>query len=339
MCGASAIPAMQVDANLGSAPIEEVGELAAAAERLGFGGVWVTEMASSPFTLMTRAAASTTDVDIGTGIVVAFPRSPMVTAYTAWDLQSLSDGRFILGLGTQVKGHIERRFGLEWDSPGPRLRDYVGALRAIWNAWATGDELDYHSSHYDIDLCPPAFRPEPIEDPEIPVYIAGVNEYNLRLAGELCDGLHVHPLHSPAYIEEEVVPNIETGARRAGRDSGEVTLATSVLAAIGDDKDERAAARESVREQIAFYASTRTYRPILDVHGWADVCGDLHELSVNGEWDRMPELVTDEMLAAFSIEGSWDEVRGLVEDRYTNIDRVSVYRPFRDEPGWQRVLV
>ncbi|WP_254533848.1 TIGR03617 family F420-dependent LLM class oxidoreductase [Natrinema gelatinilyticum] len=329
---------MKFDANFASPSVTETDELATAAEEVGFDGAWVTETTHSPFTLTTQLANGSDRMDLGTAITVAFPRSPMVTAYTAWDLQSLSDGRFLLGLGTQVKGHIERRFSVEWDSPGPRLREYVEVLREIWASWEADRHPQYDGDFYSISLCPADWRPEPIQQPRVPVYIAGVNSYNVRLAGELCDGLHVHPLNSPAYIEQEVVPDIEAGAARGDRDPDDVTLVTNVFAITGETDAEREEAREEIRRQIAFYGSTRTYKRIFAVHGWGDVCDDLHELSVEDRWNEMPDLVTDEMVAAFSVEGAYDELRGKIEERYTHIDRISLYAPYRGEDHWHRIL-
>ena len=329
---------MKFDANFASPSITETDELAGAAEELGFDGAWVTETTHSPFTLSTQLANGSDRLDFGTAITVAFPRSPMVTAYTAWDVQSLSDGRFVLGLGTQVKGHIERRFDVEWGSPGPRLREYVEALREIWDSWEEDRHPDYEGDFYSITLCPEDWRPEPIEQSRVPIYVAGVNSYNVRLAGELCDGLHVHPLNSPAYIEREVVPDLEAGAARGDRDPDDVTLVTNVFAITGETDAERERTREEIRRQIAFYGSTRTYKRIFAVHGWEDVCDELHELSIEDRWDEMPELVTDEMVETFSVEGSYDELRSEIEDRYTHIDRISLYAPFRAEDYWHRVL-
>lgn len=326
---------MQIDANLQSPDIEDAGELAATAEEMGFDGLWVTETTHSPFTLTTRMAEATSSVDIGTSIAVAFPRSPMVTSYTAWDVQNLSDGRFILGLGTQVKGHIERRFSEEWDSPGPRLRDYVRSLQSIWDSWVREEDVDYHGDFYEFDLCPPDWRPDPIDHPEVPIYVAGVNSFNIQLAGHLCEGLHVHPVHSPEYVEQEVVPDVTRGAARADRNPDDVSLTATLFAIVGDDEGTREAARESVRRQIAFYGSTRSYKRIFAVHGWEDICDDLHELSVTDRWEEMPELVTDEMVDAFSVEGRWDELRDVIEERYTHIDRVSLYTPFDGSEQWR----
>lgn len=329
---------MQIDANLFSPDVGEAGDLALEAETLGFDGGWVGELTHSPFTLMTQVADATDSMDVGTAIALAFPRSPMVTAYTAWDLQRLAGGRFVLGLGTQVKGHIKRRFGMEWSAPGPWLREYIEVLREIWDAWEEGRQPNYEGEYYSITLCPPDFVPDPPADPRIPIYIAAVNEYNVRLAGEICDGLHVHTFHTPEYVNNEVMPYVHAGADSAGRNPEDITIATSVMAITGDTEDERAAARESAREDIAFYASTRTYRKVMEVHGWGETCDRLHELSVNDEWERMPDLVSDEMLDAFTVEGAWDELRDIIEHRYVHVDRVAVYTPFRGEDYWEHLV-
>lgn len=325
---------MQFDAHLQSPDVTETATLAGRSESLNFDGVWVTEVDHSPVVLSAEMANGTSSVDIGTAITVAFPRSPMVTAYTAWDLQKLSGGRFVLGLGTQVKGHIERRFSETWESPGPRFRDYVKAVRHIWDAWATGNEVDYQGEYYTIELCPPEFTPDPIEEPRIPIYVAGVNSFNIQLAGHLCDGLHLHPVHSPEYVREKVLPSLNRGANHGNRDANDVTIAASVFAITGETKEEIKRAREEVRRKIGFYGSTRTYKTIFEVHGWEDVCDDLHALSKAGRWDEMGELVTDEMLEVFAVEGYWGELRDRIEDRYDHVDRVSVYQAFDGDDHW-----
>lgn len=329
---------MQFDAHLRSPDVEKTAKRAGRAESLNFDGAWVTEVDHSPVVLSTEMVNGTDSIDIGTAIAVAFPRSPMVTAYTAWDLQSLSDGRFMLGLGTQVKGHIERRFSETWDAPGPRLRDYVKAVQHLWDAWATESEVDYHGEYYTIDLCPPEFTPERITNPHIPIYVAGVNSFNIQLAGHLCDGLHLHPVHSPAYIREKVLPFLEQGADHGSRNRSDVTIAASVFAITGETKEEIELAREEVRREIGFYGSTRTYKTIFEVHGWEKVSDELHALSKAGRWDEMSELVTDEMLEAFAVEGHWDELRSLIEKRYEHVDRVSVYRAFDGGDYWHKLM-
>jgi probable F420-dependent oxidoreductase len=265
---------------------------------------------------------------LGTDIAVAFPRSPTVVAHAAWDLQAASGGRFVLGLGTQVKGHMERRFSVPWTAPGPRLRDYVLALRALWECWQTGRPIDFRSPHYAITLMTPFFAPGPIEHPKIPIYVAAVNPYNLRLAGELCEGVHVHPLHSLRYLREFALPHIEAGLAKAGRSRSEITLASAVFMITGRTAAEQAQLREMVRTQIAFYASTRTYEPVLAAHGWQDLMPKLHRKSVEGDWAGMAALITDEMLAAFAVEAPLDGLAAALRERYVGVlDRVVPYLP------------
>lgn len=328
---------MRLDANLDAPKPSRTGDLAARAESMGFDGIWVTERTHSPYTLSTLVAAESDDVTFGTNIAVAFPRSPMVTAYTAWDLAELSGGRFILGLGTQVKGHIQRRFDAPWSSPGPRLREYVQCLRHIWNAWATGEDVDYRGEFYQVDYCPPDWRPAPVDDPAVPVHVAGVNDFNIQLAGHLCDGLHVHPVHSPEYVQTRVIPALERGVARGDRDVADVTIATMLFAVTGETERERERSRAAVRRQIGFYGSTPSYRTVFEVHGWGDVCDTLHECTVEGRWDELGDYVTDEMLDAFAIEGDWDELPGKIEDRYAHMDRVMLYDAFRGEDHWNEL--
>lgn len=330
---------MRIDAYTPSPEITEIGDIAADAERLEFDGFWVTETKRSPYTLLTVAGERTDEIEIGSAIAVAFPRSPMVTAYTARDIQQLTGGRLLLGLGAQVKGHMERRFSVEfeWEKPGPRLREYVQVLKHLWDVWESGEEVDFRGDFYEITLCPEDFRPEPSGDDPPELYVAGVNPFNLKLAGDLCDGLHIHPINSPEYIEEVVVPNVEKGAAIGDRDPDEVTLSAQTFAITGQG-EEREKAREAVRQQIGFYGSTRTYRTIFDVHGWGDVSDTLHDLSTAGRWDELSEHVTDEMLDAFSVEADWPDLRGALEDRYEHVDRVSLYTPFDGGDRWRHVV-
>jgi len=245
------------------------------------------------------AAGTTARVKLGTAIAVAFPRSPMILAHIAWDLQAASDGRFILGLGTQVKGHNERRFSVKWEAPGPRIREVVLALRAIWDCWQNGTKLDFRGQFYRFDLMTPFFNPGPIKHPNIPVYIAGVNQYICRVAGEVCDGLHVHPFNSPKYLREFVHPAVEEGLQKSGRKRSDFTYATFVFVVLGDTDKELAETRQTVKQQIAFYASTRTYEPVLAAHGWQDLAPKLHRKSIEGDWKGMADLITDEMVRVF----------------------------------------
>jgi probable F420-dependent oxidoreductase len=319
---------MQLDIRLGGS-LAEAGELARRAEALGFDGLWTSETGHDPFLPLALAVEHTSRLMLGTSIAVAFPRSPVTTAHLAWDLQHLSAGRFILGLGTQVKGHLQRRYGVPAEAPGPRLRDYVQALRAIWTAWRTGEPLDYHGPYYTHTLMPPFFRPAPLDLPHIPVHLAGVQHYLCRLAGELADGLHVHPFHSVRYLRDRVMPAVEDGLRAAGRMRSEISLVGSAMIVTGETSAELEAARNEARRQIAFYASTRNYAVILECHGWEEIGRELTRKSLRGDWDGMPALITEEMLDAFAVVGRPDEVSGLLRKRYEGLlDRLAAYLPF-----------
>jgi probable F420-dependent oxidoreductase len=281
-------------------------------------------------------------MELGTSVAIAFSRSPMETAQTAWDLQDLSEGRFVLGLGTQVKAHITRRFSMPWDRPAARLREYILALREIWESFRAEGPLQFEGEFYRHTLMTPFFNPGPIEHPEIPIYIAGVNTRLAKLAGETCDGFHVHPFHSPEYVRQTVKPAIAEGAGEAGRDPGQVVLATSAFVIPAVSQEEAAEQRDSVRAQISFYASTPTYRTVLEAHGWEDVGEKLGVMAREKKWREMPALVTDEMLAAFAVEAAPDEIGSALKERYEGlIDRVALYLPFvpgeRDE-FWRAVV-
>jgi probable F420-dependent oxidoreductase len=304
-------------------------EVAKAAEDLGFAGLWTSETKHDSFLPLAVAANVTSRLSLGNSVAIAFSRSPMVTAQLAWDLQDLSNGRFILGLGTQVRAHIVRRFSMPWDRPAARFKDYILALRAIWRSFQNGGGLKYEGEFYRHTLITPFFNPGPIEHPGIPVYIAGVNTRLAKLAGELCEGFHVHPFHTPRYVREVVEPAIAKGAEARGRGKTEVELATSVFVITGEDGGEREEQREKMRAQVAFYASTPTYRTVLDVHGWGETGERLGALAREKRWNEMPKLVTDEMLHAFAIEAAPDEVGPALVERYEGlIDRVALYVPF-----------
>lgn len=322
---------MKLDVRLGGT-LSQAGRLAREAEAMGFDGAWTSETAHDAFLPLVLAAEHTTRLALGTSIAVAFPRSPMTTAYIAWDLQRLSGGRFILGLGSQVKGHIERRYGLAWDAPGPRLRDYIRALRAIWECWQQGTPLSYQGEFYTHSLMTPFFNPGPIDHPRIPLHIAGVQEYMCRLAGELCDGLQVHPFHSEKYLREIVLPAVEQGLRASGRTRADVCLASSAFVVTGETAAQMQIAREDVRRQIAFYASTPNYRVILECHGWGQIAKELTRRSVRADWEGMASLISDEMLEALAIVGSPGEVPGKLRRRYAGLlDRLGAYETF--DPG------
>ncbi len=316
-------------------------EAARAAEALGFDGLWTAETQHDAFLPLALAAEHTRRIQLGTAIAVAFARSPTELAYTAWDLQSLSQGRFILGLGTQVKAHIERRFGMPWDSPTARLRDMILAMRALWNTWQTGARLNHRGEFYKLTLMAPFFNPGPIEHPHIPIFIAGVNKGLCQLAGELCEGFHVHPFHSTRYLREVTLPNIALGLEKGGRTRADIQLSSSIFVITGQTPAEAAAARQAVRAQIAFYASTPSYHAVMETHGWLDTAERLGMMAARQQWSDMAALIDDEMLAAFAVTGAPDELAGLIQQRYAGLlDRVNYYVPFvpgESDDYWRRV--
>ena len=303
--------------------------VARAAEQLGLAGLWTNETKHDSFLPLVLAAQQSTRLELGTAVAIAFPRSPMVMAQTAWDLQAFSGGRLLLGLGTQVKAHIERRFSTTWDAPLARLRDYIGALRAIWTAFQTNVPLRYEGPYYRHTLLTPFFNPGPIAHPQIPIFIAGVNTGLARLAGEVAQGFHVHPFHSAHYLAEVLRPAIAGGAAAAGRNLDEVVLATSVFVITGASAGEREVLRAKVREQIAFYASTPTYQGVLAAHGWEDAGAALSRLARAQRWREMGALIDDRMLATFALEAEPDALGTALRERYSGlVDRVSLYLPF-----------
>ncbi|MBI4609116.1 MAG: TIGR03617 family F420-dependent LLM class oxidoreductase [Candidatus Rokubacteria bacterium] len=322
--------------------LKGIGDYARKVEAMGFDCLWASETQHDPFLPLGVAAASTSRIKLGTSIAVAFPRSPMILAYIAWDLQAASDGRFILGLGTQVKGHNERRFSVKWDAPGPRLGEVIRALRTIWDSWQNGTRLNFKGRFYTFDLMTPFFNPGPIKHPRVPIYIAGVNRYICRLAGELCDGLHVHPFNSPKYLRELVLPAVEEGLATSGRKRSDFTYVSSIFAMVGDTGKELAQAKQAVKQQIAFYASTRTYEPVLAAHGWQDLTPKLHRKSVEGDWQGMADLITDEMVETYAVTGSYDTIARRIQERYAGLlDRVSLYQPYQpnlNDPRWPALV-
>jgi probable F420-dependent oxidoreductase len=322
---------MKLDAGLGveGGYLRSAGDAARAADALGFAGLWSSETKHDAFLPLAIAAETTERIELGTSVAIAFSRSPMEVAQTAWDLQDLSGGRFILGLGTQVRAHVRRRFSMPWDRPVARLREYIQALRAIWGSFQADVPLSFEGEFYRHTLMTPFFNPGPIEHPEIPVQIAGVNTGLATLAGEVCDGFHVHPFHSPEYLRKTVKPAVAGGAEKVGRDPERVELATSAFVVSGESDEEIGEQREKVRAQISFYASTPTYRAVLEVHGWEEVGEKLGTLARDKKWEEMPELITDEMLHAFAIEAAPDQVGPALTERYEGlIDRVALYLPF-----------
>ncbi len=288
-------------------------------EDLGFDLIIVPETAGhDPFFPLVIAAEHTRRIALATGVAVAFPRSPMVTAQMAWDLQRFSAGRFELGLGTQVKGHNERRYAAPWTAPpGPRMREYVECLRAMFHSFQHHDDLrPFRGEHYRFDMLPPVFRPQPIEHPHIPIHIAAVNPYMCRLAGECCDGVFVHPVCTAKYVREVMLPRIAEGARKAGRSIADIDVWGAPIIVTGRDARELAEERKLLKRRVAFYGSTRTYHPVFAVHGWKDMGAELHALSLEGRWEEMTAMIPDEMAEEFGTVAHVDEVAEVLAERW-----------------------
>jgi probable F420-dependent oxidoreductase len=333
---------MKLDVGMLTHDLRSIPDYARKVEALGFDCLWSSETQHDPFLPLAVAAGVTSRIKLGTAIAVVFPRSPMILAHIAWDLQKASGGRFILGLGTQVKGHNERRFSVKFESPGPKLREVVLALRAIWDCWQNGTRLDFKGQFYRFDLMTPFFSPGPIPHPTIPIYIAGVNRYMCRLAGEVCDGLHVHPFNSAKYLREYVHPAVEEGLRASGRTRADFTYVTATFVVVGDTEEELRDNARSVKQQIAFYASTRTYEPVLAAHGWQDLVPHLHRKSVEGDWKGMADLITDEMVDAYAVRGTYATIGARLRERYAGLlDRTALYQPYQpglDDPRLPRLV-
>ncbi|CAB1369247.1 TIGR03617 family F420-dependent LLM class oxidoreductase [Denitratisoma oestradiolicum] len=313
---------MKIEATITAPPsIEELARHARELDELGYDSILVPEAGHDPFLPQMILAEHTRRARIGTGIAISFPRSPFVTAQMAWDLQRFSGGRFVLGLGTQVKGHNERRYSTPWPSPpGPRLREYILCMKAIFRHFSTGEKPDFKGEHYQFTLCNSFFNPGPIEGiSTVPIHVAAVNQYNCRLAGELGDGVRMHPLNTPAYIRDVIRPAVAEGAARAGRDISAVEFAINPFFITGRTEEEFEESKKLIRKHISFYAATRTYSAVMEHHGWGEIGEELVKLSQANRWEEMPALVTDEMLDTFAIMGLHEELPGKLTARYSGI--------------------
>ena len=329
---------MKFDASLLVHQLEQMPALARFADEAGFDGIWTFETSHEPFLPLVLAAEHSSRLSLGTSIAVAFPRSPTILAQIAWDLARFSKGRFILGLGTQVKGHNERRFGVKWEKPVEKMREVILAVRAIWDCWQNRARLNFKGEFFKLNLMTPFFSPEPHEYHRIPIFVAGVNPRMCQLAGELCEGFHAHPLHSARYLKERVLPNIEIGLQKIGRERRSIEVSSSIFVIPTDDP---AAAKyeAEVREQISFYASTPPYRPVFELEGWGAVADELKTLAARGKWNDMPALITQEMLDRFALRSTWAELPEKAQRKYDGLlDRVSYYFPVvpgQNEAAWR----
>lgn len=334
-----------------------VASAAQAAEKMGFDCFATPEIENDPFVTMAIAGRATQRIGLRTAIAVAFPRSPMTVATSAWDIHANTGGRFTLGLGTQVKGHNERRFSVPWVKPRTRLREYVESLRAIWRCWQLGERLQYEGEFYRFSLMTPEFSPSPNNFGPIPVYTAAVRPRMLRLAGEVADGVRLHGFATRRYLETVALPEIEAGLAASGRSRDSFEVCGGGFIATGPDDATVARMMEFVRSRVAFYGSTRTYLPVFEAHGWEDLGAKLHTMSKSNRWKEMPAEVPDEVVREFAAVGRYDQLKDVVQARFgglsdaieialeTSVDAMSevaevladirtVPTRFQSHPGW-----
>lgn len=312
--------------------IRHFADLAATAEAVGLDAVLVEETKDDPYQLLALGAATTSTIQLGTSVAMAFPRSPTATAMSAWSLQKLSNGRFMLGLGSQVRAHIERRYGLEWHAPAPWMRDYINATRAVWESWQNETPLEFRSEHYDLDLMVPLFDPGPIEHPQIPIHVAAIGPNMCAVAGEVADGVRLHPVCTPRFIDEEVLPNLARGAARTNRDVDAVEVCMKPLIGTAPDEEKLEKVIDTVRARVAFYLSTPSYRRTFELHGWLDIARQASVLSREQRWDELPDLVSDEMLHTVATIGTHDEIATKLNERYADrVDRIEFSIPIETD--------
>ena len=324
---------MKVSAHLHPhTPLGPASEWARTREELGFDTLWYGEAKHNPFLSCLLMAQNTARAQFGPNVAVAFARTPHVSANMAWDLQAFSGGRFILGLGTQVKGHNERRFSVPWGPPRPRLREYIECMRAIWDSWQNGTKPDYEGKYYRYQLSSWNFSPPPIEHPEIPVMIAALKERNTALAGEMCDGILFHGFMSWKWRNEVLMPELLGGAKKAGRDPGEIRIHGGGFVITAKNEELLQKEIEEQKRWISFYASTRTYHDSMRMAGFDEEAQVLHRMSIENEWDRMPEIVTQEMMEAYCVIGTWDELPAKMHERFAGINNEVNFSPQIENP-------
>jgi probable F420-dependent oxidoreductase len=320
--------------------LDKAGQAAAQQEARGYDGIWVPETSHDPFLPLILAAEHTERLDLATGIVVAFARNPMTLAQVSWDLQAASQGRFILGLGSQIKPHITKRFSMPWSSPAARMREMILAIRAIWGSWNQGTKLDFRGDFYSHTLMTPFFNPGPSPHGDARIFLAGVGELMTQVAGEVADGFLCHGFTTRQYLDEVTLPNLAKGRAKAGKAMDGFQLAGPMFVVTGRDEADMAEAAKGVKGQIAFYGSTPAYRPVLELHGWGDLQEELNRLSKEGRWAEMGDLIDDDMLATFAVVAPLDRVAGALKERWGDVlDRLSFYAPYDiDRAQWDEVI-
>jgi probable F420-dependent oxidoreductase len=329
---------MKIDASLGKDPTT-VATAARTLEEAGYDGIQVGETQHDPFLLALQAANATHDVTISTSVAIAFARSPMTLAHVAYDLGLYSQGRFVLGLGSQIKPHIERRFSMPWSHPAPRMRELVQAMRAIWDTWQNGTKLDFQGRFYTHTLMTPFFSPAPHAYGPPPVHLAAVGELMTEVAGEVCDGLIFHPFTTPQYLHQVTLPALERGRKKAGHTLDGFDIVGPAFVAVGRDDEELARAIAGTKAQIAFYASTPAYRGVLELHGWGDLQPELTSLTKAGRWSELGDHIDDEVLHAFAEVGDPAHVAAGVRRRFGDVaSRISLYATYEsDDAVWHEV--
>lgn len=324
---------MHVDVMLTPQPLQRMDGTAKALRDFGFDGILFTEAGRTAYLSAAVAAAAAPELELSTGVAVAFPRSPMVTAQVAWELHEATNGKFRLGLGTQVRTHIVRRYGVEFDRPGPRLRDYVQAVKACF-AGFRGEPLDHRGDFYELTWLNRQWSPGPIDVPDPKVDIAAVNPWMLRMAGEVADGVHVHPIGEPGYLHRHVLPNVARGAQEMGRSPGDVSIIVPVNIIVGDTDEEREADRQVMRSMLSFYGSTPNYAFIWDEAGFDGTTARVREHQKAGDMAAMAAQITDDHLATFCTEATWDGLAQALVDKYGDVaSRLVLYNAMMGDPG------
>jgi probable F420-dependent oxidoreductase len=325
---------MKVDGGIAGG-LDQAGTAAAEQEKRGYDGIWSAETSHDPFFPLLLAAQATEKVELGTGIAVAFARNPMNLAQIAWDLQAASHGRFILGLGSQIKPHITKRFSMPWSRPADRMREMILAIRAIWASWNDGTKLDFQGDFYTHTLMTPFFNPGPNPHGDAKIVLAGVGPRMTEVAGEVCDGFLCHGFTTERYLHEVTLPALERGREKAGKTLDGFEISGPMFLVTGRNEEEMAAAAKGVRGQISFYGSTPAYRPVLELHGWGDLQTELNAMSKEGRWAEMGDLIDDDILNAFAVVGTPEEAARELHRRWSDVvTRISFYTPYavdRDE--------
>jgi probable F420-dependent oxidoreductase len=331
---------MRVDGGIGGSTIAELAERARELEGLGYDGIITAETSHDPFLQLVIAAEHTERVELATGIAVAFARNPMTLANLGHDLQTYSGGRAIVGLGSQIKPHIEKRFSMEWSHPAPRMRELILAMRAIWACWNDGTALDFRGEFYRHTLMTPFFNPGPTGHGPPKVFLAAVGEHMTEVAGEVADGILIHGFTTERYVREVTMPAVERGLAKAGRSREGFEVSGPLFVVTGTNDEEIGRAKTAVRQQIAFYGSTPNYRPVLDLHGWGELQPELNALSKQGKWVEMGDRIDDEMLSTFAVVAGPEGVGEELARRYSGlVDRCSFYAPYRSDPAqWRSVI-